>query len=330
MGIREIAAACGVSPSTVSRVLRGREPKCASEAVKQRIWQAARESGYRANQAARQLRCAAEPAGARRIGFLLGRAEDMDSHDFTRVIGRAAMAEALRLGLALAPAVSVVGDLRETARLQNADGVIMIGRRPDAVMKQLHRLFPHFIYIGSNPVNEGLDQVICSGYEAAEMAVSRMIYSGHVRIGYVGGQEMSQRYQAYRDTVHKHSLRINPHWVSRPEESADATVRRLLAMAEPPTAVLCDSDPSALSFIAAYQKLASVKIMPAIISIEDTRLAAECRPMLSAIHMPTEEMGALAAKLLLDRMNGGHREAVNVRFPCRYVERESFQMRLPT
>src|ERR1044071_3321841 len=52
--IREVAAACGVAISTASNALAGRE--CVTEETRQRIFQAAKDLGYRPSDVARSLR----------------------------------------------------------------------------------------------------------------------------------------------------------------------------------------------------------------------------------------------------------------------------------
>ena len=54
--LKDLAAYCNVHPSTVSRVLRGKENLRISERTRQKIFNAARELKYRPNQIARTLR----------------------------------------------------------------------------------------------------------------------------------------------------------------------------------------------------------------------------------------------------------------------------------
>lgn len=63
--------------------------------------------------------------------------------------------------------------------------------------------------------------------------------------------------------------------------------------------------------------------VPALISIDDIHAAQEVTPALTTVHIPCEDMGKMAVKVLLDRMQRGHTEKIRVEFPSRLVVRES-------
>ena len=56
MTLKEIAVLTGVSVSTVSRVINGQDPKCASPEVHNKIWAAVRNFGYSPNPFAQSLK----------------------------------------------------------------------------------------------------------------------------------------------------------------------------------------------------------------------------------------------------------------------------------
>ena len=60
-----------------------------------------------------------------------------------------------------------------------------------------------------------------------------------------------------------------------------------------------------------------------VISVGDLKYAQSISPMLTTIHIPAEELGRLAAKTLIDRINGGHRLTLTVTLPIFIVRRES-------
>lgn len=60
-----------------------------------------------------------------------------------------------------------------------------------------------------------------------------------------------------------------------------------------------------------------------VISIDNIALSQECRPMLTTINIPKEDMAHMAVQLLLDRMARRHREFVRIELPCRLIRRES-------
>ena len=46
--------------------------------------------------------------------------------------------------------------------------------------------------------------------------------------------------------------------------------------------------------------------------------------MLTTIHMPVEEMGQMTAKILIDRIEGGHRLPIRMNLPYYLASRESY------
>ena len=46
-------------------------------------------------------------------------------------------------------------------------------------------------------------------------------------------------------------------------------------------------------------------------------------PMLTAIHIPLDEMGKIPVKILIDRIEGGHELPIKVELPTKLVTRES-------
>ena len=60
-----------------------------------------------------------------------------------------------------------------------------------------------------------------------------------------------------------------------------------------------------------------------VISVGDLKYAQSISPMLTTIHIPAEELGRMAAKTLIDRINGGHRLTLTVTLPFFIVRRES-------
>ena len=60
-----------------------------------------------------------------------------------------------------------------------------------------------------------------------------------------------------------------------------------------------------------------------LISIDDIDTASYLTPMLTTIHIPTQEMGQMAAKILIDRIDGGHRLPIKLNLPFYLANRES-------
>ena len=60
-----------------------------------------------------------------------------------------------------------------------------------------------------------------------------------------------------------------------------------------------------------------------VISIDDIDTAQYLSPMLTTIHIPVEEMGQMTAKILIDRIEEGHKLPIKMNLPFYLANRES-------
>ena len=97
----------------------------------------------------------------------------------------------------------------------------------------------------------------------------------------------------------------------------------ILEKKERPTAIFCANDSTALGVLDALKAHRGKGYIPSIISIDNIREAETVSPMLTTIDIPRREMVHHAVCLLLDRIEGGHRENVRIEMQGRLVVRES-------
>ncbi|WP_433208588.1 LacI family DNA-binding transcriptional regulator [Dactylosporangium sp. CS-047395] len=106
-------------------------------------------------------------------------------------------------------------------------------------------------------------------------------------------------------------------------EGTDAAVGALLSMADPPTAVACVNDVVALAVIRALQARGlSVPDDLSVVGYDDLPWAAHVRPALTTVQRPIRELGRVAAELLLSETATSHRHQELV-FPPRLIVRSS-------
>ena len=92
----------------------------------------------------------------------------------------------------------------------------------------------------------------------------------------------------------------------------------------PVTAFFCPNDVTAIGAMRAVKEHhLSIPQDVSLISIDDIDTAQYLTPMLTTIHIPVEEMGQMTAKILIDRIEGGHTLPVKVSLPYYLAWRES-------
>lgn len=329
MSLKKIAEMTGVSVSTVSRVLNNKSFNCASEAVKEKIWAAAREINYVPNETARNLKLgasAAAKAPVRSLAVILGRFDSLKKDPFFDELYRTVEEEVFAKGSVISSFLTA-GECSGHA-LPKADGFLILGRCPEELLGRIRRITGNIAAIDRNPTDFEIDEVICSGRKAAGLAMDYLIKKGHRKIGYIGDCSYETRYVGYCDSLIKNNLPMDYSLIFPTDQTEAAgypAMQKLLAD-HACTAVLCANDATALGAARALQETAGRKKSPDtvdLISIDNIQAAGEVSPLLTTVNIPQKEMGRMAVKLLLDRIAHGHTETVRAEFPPRLVKRES-------
>lgn len=331
MSIIDVAKAAGVSPSTVSRVINGGDRSAASAKTQQRIWEAVREQGYIPNQNARSLKCGTSTKAPKNQVFdcIYARLAGAELDPFFTILMHEVEIEALNHGYHLRRQYSIEEIQRKRPPAQDCQtkAALVLGRVDELSIRLLKKYYRHLICMGLQDKNLPVDQVLCRGYDAAGECVRYLHSLGHTKICYLGETKDEQRYQGYLDAMAQIGVPDISSYVIETNFSADSgydAVNRLIAGGTPCTAIFCASDLIAGSALKALkeQKIRVPQDI-SLIGINDMETVRYLDPMLTAIAVPMTEMGRHAAKLLIDRINGGHKLPTKILIPGVLVQRES-------
>jgi DNA-binding LacI/PurR family transcriptional regulator len=125
-------------------------------------------------------------------------------------------------------------------------------------------------------------------------AISHLLELGHERIGFIGGTEGFRssllRRAAFEFAMKQRNLMARAEWLVSGDylmEGGDAQIRRLMALPDRPTAVMCINDMTAIGALRAAQLLGlSVPADVSIVGCDDITLAAIVSPALSTLRLP--------------------------------------------
>jgi LacI family transcriptional regulator len=107
-------------------------------------------------------------------------------------------------------------------------------------------------------------------------------------------------------------------------QSGYQAAHELLAMDDPPTAIFACNDLMAVGVIsAARERGQRVPEDLSVAGFDDVRLASFTNPPLTTIAQPKYEMGVLAARMLLERMQDGESPPRHQLLATRLVVRQS-------
>jgi len=143
-----------------------------------------------------------------------------------------------------------------------------------------------------------------------EDAVDHLVSRGHERIAFLRGVSVNldamDRQRGFRAAVKKHELRnvveIGDDFI---ESAGYDAAQRLLSSPNPPTAIICASDLSALGAVRAVRDRGlSVPHDLSVVGYGDFSVADYVIPRLTTIRQPRHELGAGAAEMLIKLANG--------------------------
>ena len=335
MTLKEIAQEAGVSMSTVSRVINNKGTNAASQEVRDRIWEIVRRTGYSPNTAARNLKTGQNSEHAsprsRSIACIFARTQEPMKDAFFSTLARGIEQEAFKHNYVVKYIItSLEINNPATFRLvsdNQVDGAAVLGRCDKQMLRFLKKYFNSVVYSGLNEIQANYDQIICDGRQAAVVAVSELQNLGHSKIAYIGETSNEIRFNGYCDAMNAKTLPVlRDYIVNTPMTSGGGYqgAKKLLNKSKDFTAVFCPNDITAIGVMKALQEH-GLKIPSdvSIISIDDIDLVQYITPMLTTIHVPITEMGQVAAKILIDRIEGGHHLPMKVNMPFYLAARES-------
>ncbi|SEN58512.1 transcriptional regulator, LacI family [Loktanella fryxellensis] len=320
--MEDLAARCGVSVATVSRVLADR-PGVRAE-LRDRVQAAAVMLGYAvpasiAGQTAVLVASQAAMVDVRRSQFTLHVLDGMRDR-------------ATALGMTLQ--IGTTAGARGTA--QGADaaiaGYLLLSPDDDADIAAAALLDRPVILVNADDPMMRLSSVAPCNRTAAARATDVLLRLGHRRILFLtrpGRRTIARRREGWADRLTTEGLHPDPALVLEvddwlPEVAAAAVARRLAQGPRDFTAILAAGDSLA---IGALMALAQAGIdVPGQVSVMGFDGLPQCAlqsPPLSAVEIPMQAIGRLAIDLLREAHGAPDLPARRIELACRIIERGS-------
>lgn len=324
MSLKKIAQMTGTSVSTVSRVLNHTSNTCASKKLQDKIFDAARAIGYQPNENARNLRRSSPGFLSQiRISIVLVRIKTLDADPFFYELFRSLEVALLENHIQTSQVIYL--DEQHLFSIPKSQGIIILGRCSQKILDLILSYSSNVVGIWRNSMNFNVDEVICDGKKAAELAMNHLFSLGHKNIAYIGDCSYESRYIGYCNSLISNNIPINYEWIKQTNQTGEAGERALLELLKTSSefsAVLCANDITAIHVLKALKennRKSGKKI--SVISIDDITESQNTSPLLTTVHIPREEMAHMAVTLLLDRISRKHTETIRLEFPCRIVNR---------
>ena len=328
--LKEVAQAAGVSVGMASRVLG--DYGSFSATTKEKVQAAAVELAYRPNAVARSLRVGRTKA----IGVVV--ANIASYHWITFVRGVEAAAGRHGYQVILGHTADDPAREREHIRSlyqRNVDGLIIapMAENEGRIRELVAAGFP-IVLTESTMERVATPKINIDDHRAAFEAATHLLNLGHRRVGFVAGDRAlssgRDRLQGYLDALAARGLAADDELIGRGEyrfDEAFAETDRLMALEEPPTALLVANE-TMLGATLQCLKERRVRIPDdvSLIGFDDPPWAAFFTPAITTIRTPRDRMGSMAVQILIamaDAREGGPREVGERRVRSELVVRES-------
>ena len=315
MTIKDIARACGVSVSTVSRVLNNRPD--VSEDVRRRVLAAVEAKGYIPNNSARDLVRSRSDA----VGVIVRGTGNLFFSEMLKTVSKEIEAKGYTMVLQFiesdADEVKAGAILEREMKLR---GLIFLGGRFDYTPAELAVIgVPYVCCSYTNCFGslreEDYSSVSIDDYRTAYAAVEELIRLGHRRIAALvpgrSDRSISElRYNGFRAALRGNGIPFDPALLvetggfEMPEMYQG--VKLLLERGEEFSALFTLSDTAALAAIKALNDHGRrVPEDCSVIAIDGLRVSEYVNPTLTTMVQPVEDMGRESVQILTDVLEKG-------------------------
>lgn len=309
--LKSIAKATGFSITTVSRALGGYND--VNEATRRLILEEALRQGYTPNLYARAL----QGQRVQTIGLVIeiNRPHQQDPFfsEFLTAIGSEAATAGFDLLLIYSPADREFDTYRRLVGSRRVDGLIITSTRAqDPRIDYLLTTSTPFVVFGRSTQTEPYYYIDTDGTTGQHTLTQHFIEYGHRRIAYITPPSefmyTHYRVQGFRQAMAEHNLPIDEALVLEGpmnEQGGKETAERLLALPQPPTAIMTGNDLSAFGVMNAVRNRGwQVGAEVGVGGFDDIPAAEHVHPGLTTMRQPIFQTAQRLTQILLDLIAG--------------------------
>ncbi len=314
-----IAAEAGVSVSAVSKVLNGRTDVAAG--TRSRIAALLRRDGYQV---------------ASRLGFgvvdlLIATLHTPWAEELLRGTVQAADEAGTSVVVSTVDSPGGFTAWLDRATARGTDGALLVLHLPDS--SELQGLaaarIPLVVIDPPEEPGPGIRSVGTTNWQGCLTATRHLIELGHRRIAIIGGPEhlwsSRARLAGYRAALEAAGLPTAGELIRRDDfctEGGRRQARELLAMDQPPTAIVAGNDPQAFGVLQALgERGLRAPGDLSVVGFDDVPVASWATPALTTVRQPLAAMAATAFRMLHGRPGAG--EPHHIELATTLVIRES-------
>lgn len=326
--IKDIAAAAGVSPTTVSRILNSDITLNVSPETRQKVLDSAHALNYK-----KKARSSSKSAYTLGIVQWFSPQQEMEDNYYLLI----------RQGIedfCMQNCIHVVrtykADVNYMDALKQVDALICVGKFSDDEIRHFREMTSNILFLDMPITDSSISTITLDFAQAMETGLDYLTSLGHTKIGFLGGQEYLADGALFPDTrkslfvqyCETHDLVYQPYVLEEAftTESGYRMMNQLLALGTLPTAVIASSDPIAIGALRALSdKGIRVPEDISVMGFDDTSLSSFTTPPLTTIHAPAYDMGSFGANIIFNILKLQPATALKIQLPCTLMVRKSCQ-----
>jgi len=331
VNLRQLAQLLGLSITTVSRALA--DYPDVSPATRRRVRKAAAEHGYRPNPVARRLQRGKTEA----IGIVLPPGQAFFRNFLQLLAGVSERLSETEYDLTITVASSAEQEMQALRRMveeRRVDGLVMVqSKQEDPRIEFLLKSGFPFVVYGRTHAQRPYAFVDMDGIKVFREACEHLASLGHRRIGLLNtpsGLNFSQYCtQGYREGLLNRGLPWDDSLIRErsgealEEEESFRQTKELLALPNPPTAMLCFTEVATSVLQAMRDSGLKVGSQVSVIGYDDLDVAQYTTPPLTTMAPPVHDVGQRLVGVLLEIIGGVAPEQFQELWDAPLVHRQS-------
>jgi DNA-binding LacI/PurR family transcriptional regulator len=329
--LKDIAQAAGVSVSTVSLVINNRPG--IGDATRAKVMDIIKKSGYKPNFA--QID---ETAGTKNLRFIkyTKHGKVVDDNGFIGAVIDGVNIGARKLGYDVI--LTTINEESQDTMIdlvtdRSVSGVMVLGTELNAEdLFFLETMTVPVVIVDSYFEFLDCDCVVMNNMDASFKAVKYLHGKGYRKIGHFESSviinNFTQRKEGYIKALEYFGLVYNPAHSYQLESTLAGSYQDMLRILEGnpelPEAIFADNDTIAVGAMKALKEH-KIRIPEdlAIIGFDDIPFCLMIKPSLSTMRIFKEEIGEIAVKRLIEKIETGDRSIIKIQVGAELVERDS-------
>nr|WP_275950914.1 substrate-binding domain-containing protein [Cytobacillus citreus] len=216
------------------------------------------------------------------------------------------------------------------------EGLLLIEAIDDSLIEYIQQNIP-LIGLDFHYTDKDIAIIDYDRKAAIQKVVQHLVRQGHQDIGFIGGGanegyvnlDSEYRFKGYKAAMEEAGFAIQPGWVINTQWNMENSYQKMksLIKRDPlhlPTAMVCASDFMAIAAMrAAREHNLRIPEDIAFFGVDNIEMGKYTFPQLSTVDIPKYEMGKIAAKTIMEMVEGKITLPIKITLPFELVLRES-------